>query len=56
MVKDDGVGFPHNWESGEVKSLGLQLVKVLTNQLDGTLELDHKDGTEFRISFLELDE
>ena len=56
MVKDDGVGFPHNWESGEVKSLGLQLVKVLTNQLDGTLELDHKDGTEFRISFLELDD
>ena len=55
-VKDNGVGFPHNWESGKVKSLGLQLVKVLTNQLDGTLELDHQDGTEFRISFLEQDD
>lgn len=56
IVQDNGVGFPVNWESGRGKSLGLQLVNVLTNQLEGTLELNHQVGTEFIISFLELDD
>ena len=56
IVQDNGVGFPVNWESGKGKSLGLQLVNILTNQLEGTLELNHQVGTEFRISFLELDD
>lgn len=56
VIQDNGVGFPVNWESGKGKSLGLQLVNVLINQLEGTLELNHQVGTEFRISFLELDD
>jgi PAS domain S-box-containing protein len=54
IVRDNGVGFPGNWDFKGVKSLGLQLVNVLTSQLDGTLELDRSIGTEFRIRFSEL--
>jgi PAS domain S-box-containing protein len=51
MVKDNGIGFSRDWEFNRVKSLGLQLVRVLTNQLEGTLEIEHNGGTEFRIQF-----
>jgi PAS domain S-box-containing protein len=51
MVRDNGIGFSINSSINNVKSLGLQIVKVLTNQLDGTLEITHRVGTEFRISF-----
>lgn len=54
IVKDNGIGFPVNFDLKNVKSLGLQLVNVLTNQLEGTLELNHGSGTEFKITFSEL--
>ncbi|MBD1806527.1 PAS domain-containing protein [Microcoleus sp. FACHB-SPT15] len=50
-VKDNGVGLPLGFNIRAVKSLGLQLVSVLTTQLEGTLELDRTQGTEFRIRF-----
>ena len=50
-VKDNGVGLPLGFNLQAVKSLGLQLVNVLTAQLEGTLELDRTQGTEFRIRF-----
>jgi PAS domain S-box-containing protein len=51
IVKDNGIGFSKDLDFNRVKSLGLQLVRVLTNQLQGTLEIDHNGGTEFRIQF-----
>ena len=54
IVKDDGRGMPTDFDFKSVKSLGLQLVNILTKQLKGTLELDHHDGTEFRVSFSEI--
>ncbi|HEY9635052.1 MAG TPA: histidine kinase dimerization/phosphoacceptor domain -containing protein [Coleofasciculaceae cyanobacterium] len=53
-VKDNGVGFSRNQDLNSVKTLGLQLVKVLSNQLGGTLELDGSTGTEFCLRFPEL--
>jgi hypothetical protein len=53
VVKDTGIGFPINFNLKCVKSLGLQLVNILTNQLEGSLELDRSVGTEFRIRFSE---
>lgn len=53
IVKDNGIGFPINWDLKNIKSLGLRLVNVLTNQLEGTLELNHNSGTEFKITFSE---
>ncbi|HAJ61637.1 MAG TPA: hypothetical protein DCP31_22265 [Cyanobacteria bacterium UBA8543] len=54
IVKDDGRGMPIDFDFKSVKSLGLQLVNILTKQLKGTLELDRHNGTEFRVSFSEI--
>jgi PAS domain S-box-containing protein len=53
-VTDNGIGFPEHSEFRATKSLGLQLVNVLANQLEGTLELDRRLGTGFKITFSEL--
>ncbi|MBC7185646.1 MAG: PAS domain S-box protein [Calditrichaeota bacterium] len=51
-VKDNGVGFPKDLDFRNTDSLGLQLVTTLTEQLDGTIELNcNGEGTEFRILF-----
>jgi len=54
IVRDSGSGIPKDFDLNTTKSLGLQLVNVLTSQLEGTLAIDCRSGTEFRISFLEL--
>jgi PAS domain S-box-containing protein len=54
VVRDSGKGLPKGLDLNNTKSLGLRLVNVLTNQLEGALEIDCRSGTEFRISFSEL--
>jgi PAS domain S-box-containing protein len=51
QVSDNGSGFPVEVNWRVPRTLGLKLVKVLTEQLRGSLELDRQDGTTFRISF-----
>lgn len=53
-VSDDGIGFPAGFDWQASKSLGLRLVMDLTRQLDGTVEVEHDNGTTFRITFREL--
>ncbi|MDW7731685.1 MAG: histidine kinase dimerization/phosphoacceptor domain -containing protein [Methanolobus sp.] len=53
-ISDDGIGFPENIDFRETDSLGLQLVNSLVEQIEGTIELDRNNGTEFKISFKEL--
>jgi two-component sensor histidine kinase len=50
-VADQGVGFPagFNWQTP--KSLGLQIVQLLTNQIDGTIILRDVPGTAFELTF-----
>ncbi|MFP5269997.1 PAS domain S-box protein [Coleofasciculus sp.] len=50
-VKDNGVGFPPNLEFAKPKSLGLQLINVLTEQLEGDLSFNLEKGTEVNITF-----
>jgi PAS domain S-box-containing protein len=54
VVSDNGVGFPDSVDFMNTSSLGLQLVTSLTDQLDGTIELDRSRGTTFAITFSEL--
>lgn len=54
IIKDNGMGFPEGLDFKNTESLGLQLVNLLVDQLDGTLELNRKNGTEFEIEFEEL--
>ena len=51
IVQDDGVGLPPDVDIENTESLGLKLVQVLTEQIDGTLELKNNGGTHFRIVF-----
>lgn|GEM_PF-1703944 len=53
VVSDTGVGFPEDLDFRNTSTLGLQLVNNLTNQLDGTIELNRDNGTEFKITFEE---
>lgn len=54
IIKDDGIGFPQDLDYEKAESLGLELINSLTRQIDGKLELNSTNGTEFKISFKEL--
>lgn len=54
IVADDGIGLPETIDPGNTKTLGLQLMKNLTEQLDGQISVDNSQGTEFKIIFKEL--
>ena len=56
VIGDDGVGLPKDLDFKNVESsLGLRLVNMLVDQLDGSIELDRTNGTEFKIKFKELE-
>lgn len=50
-VQDNGIGIPEaiDWQTTE--SLGLQLVMVLAQKLQGTLTLDRNNGSTFQVIF-----
>jgi PAS domain S-box-containing protein len=48
-ISDDGTGIPDTIEIENSESLGLQLVNILVDQLDGEIEVKRNDGTEFTI-------
>jgi PAS domain S-box-containing protein len=50
-LADDGVGLPADFEPKNQKSLGLQLVTMLTQQLGGTLAIASQGGTSVVITF-----
>ncbi|HMK54068.1 MAG TPA: PAS domain S-box protein [Methanobacteriaceae archaeon] len=54
IVADDGIGLPKNIDIKNRTTLGLQLVNSLVNQIEGEIELDINNGTEFKITFKEL--
>jgi len=56
-VQDNGVGFPTNIDFRNTESLGLELVCIFTEQLEGEIECDQTDGagTTFTIKFSELE-
>lgn len=54
MISDNGVGFPKDFNFQKTKSLGLQLVNTLVEQLEGRIRLDSKKGAAFKITFKEL--
>lgn len=53
IVSDTGIGFPEDFDFMNNDSLGVILIKSLTDQLDGELEIDGSNGTTFRIKFPE---
>ena len=51
--RDNGTGLPENYDWHTTNSLGLQLVKMLTGQLGGTVEYHNDGGAHFRFTFKE---
>lgn len=54
IVRDDGANFPGAFPIDNSDSVGLQIVKALAEQLDGTLDVTTDAGTAFHIHFREL--
>lgn len=51
IIADDGIGISENIDFNNLKSLGLELIDLLVNQLDGSYQMDAKKGTIFLIEF-----
>ncbi|MDF1525050.1 MAG: ATP-binding protein [bacterium] len=52
-VSDDGIGLPPEVDISSTTTLGMQLVKVIVEQLAGTLEVDREHGLSYKIYFSE---
>jgi two-component sensor histidine kinase len=50
-IADDGPGFAPNQDWRTADTLGLQLVRMLTEQLQGTIDVSTSEGTSFHLSF-----
>ena len=48
-VEDDGIGFPAGLDVSQTGTLGLQLVRTLTEQIGGRLQEKTGQGTAFVI-------
>jgi two-component system sensor kinase len=55
-VKDNGVGLPEDLDPQNSRSLGLQLVVVLAEQMKADIDWNRKSGTSFVLKFKEYHE
>ncbi|MCE3227651.1 MAG: histidine kinase [Bacteroidetes bacterium] len=46
-VRDNGIGLPENFDTMERKSMGMDLIYILSEQLDAKLIIESKNGTSF---------
>lgn len=53
-VSDDGIGFPPDIDFNNTPSLGLKVVNVLVDQIDGEIKMDSANGTVFAVIFPEV--
>ncbi len=51
LISDDGMGFAKDVDFPDGRTLGLQLVSTLAEQLQASVVLDKSAGTSFKISF-----
>lgn len=53
-ISDNGVGFDEDIEDRKTNSLGLELVKIFTEQLNGKIEKIDTYGTTYKLEFEQL--
>lgn len=51
VVADNGIGLPKGINLDQTETLGLQLVRTLTHQLNGNLDYSGSGWTEFKVCF-----
>ncbi len=54
-VRDDGAGFPPDFQIERARTMGLQLVDMLAGQMEGRAELGPPPGTDVRVLFRTAD-
>ncbi|OFY89976.1 MAG: hypothetical protein A3K10_15215 [Bacteroidetes bacterium RIFCSPLOWO2_12_FULL_31_6] len=54
IVQDNGRGLPKHINYQDTKSLGLQLVMTLVDQINGTIKLDNTKGAKYTIIFKKI--
>lgn len=55
-IGDNGIGIPKDLNMTKVKSLGMKLIQVLTDQIDGDMTIERDRGTVYTLSFSESEE
>lgn len=55
IIKDDGVGLPDSFTLDEANTMGFTLVKILSRQLNGHLNVTRNNGTQFHLQFSKTD-
>lgn len=50
-IADNGVGLPDKFENLKSNSLGIILIKTLSNQIESTLSVDGENGTKYSFRF-----
>ena len=50
-ISDNGIGLPDDLDPDTAQSMGMSLVPLLVNQLNGTLKVDTGEGTGYHIYF-----
>ena len=50
VVRDNGIGIPAEFDWKNTTSLGMRLINILVDQVDGTITLDRNQGTSFTIT------
>jgi len=53
IVSDTGIGFPDSLDFRNTTTLGMQIITMLVEQLDGRIELSRQQGSSFKITFEE---
>ena len=48
-IRDDGIGLPSDFEIMNNSSMGMEIVSILTQQLDGKIRVLEGDGAGFEI-------
>ncbi|MDZ7690427.1 MAG: histidine kinase dimerization/phosphoacceptor domain -containing protein [Balneolaceae bacterium] len=54
-VKDNGVGLPNDFMKENTSSIGMTLIKLLKQQLDGEIKFSSANGTQFVFTFKKMD-
>jgi len=54
MVSDNGIGLPSDFSWENSNTLGIELIKTLVDQINGSIEKVDVPGTAFKISFTDI--
>jgi two-component sensor histidine kinase len=51
LISDDGVGFPAGSNFQPSRTLGMSMIRGLSEQIEGTLEINQQNGVQINVVF-----